>query len=85
MRPKKITEDAIKAEWDRLLAPTEPFVDDRGKTVNEIADMMNVSRPTAEYRVRSLVRAGQVACIGVRSTRDRSKVYDIVKPSSPPP
>ena len=77
----RITEDEIRSEWDRLLAPKEPFVDDRGKTINEIAEMMGTSRPTAEHKVRQLVRSGQMACIGVRSTRDRSKVYEIVRPA----
>jgi hypothetical protein len=90
MRKRTITESQVREAWVELLAPEQPFVSGRGWTVREIIETyarcpslaaVAESEMTIRRKVRRLVALGRVRQIGVRPTRPRAAVYEVVPPS----
>ena len=68
------------AELDRVASFGDRgnLVDDRGFTNVDLVKHKGMSRSTAERVLREQVKAGIIKEIGIRSTKGRAKVYEII-------
>lgn len=81
---KAITVGQLQNEWASLVSKaTDEIVVGRGKTVEELAAEIGVAPQTMVYRLKKLIAAGKVKRIGVRPSRGRAVVYEIVGKGKP--
>lgn len=71
MKKPTITDDDI---WRQFAQPRTT----EGKTINQLAAIWQCSRPTADHRVRCLIKAGQIKVIGKRPGRGNETAYELV-------
>lgn len=78
MARRTITETDVRQAWAELLAPPQPLVPARGRTIAEMAALSGESETTVRRRVRTLLAAGRIRQIGVRPGHSRAVVYEII-------